>query len=211
VDLDRDGRPDVVALLAQHFETVEVFLNRGEEPFRQETIWTAPHPAWGFSSIQMVDLDGDRDLDALVTNGDTLDHSQLVPWQGLRWLENRGGFPFTERLFAQLPGCHRALAADLDGDGDLDIAASAFLPQFPMDIGRRPLGLEAIIWLEQTTPGVFARHSLESLHCDYPALDAGDFDADGDVDLILGNFALSPEKLGTIDYWITLAENLKVP
>ena len=62
--------------------------------FREETIDPRPHPAWGSSGIQLVDLDGDGDLDVLVTNGDMLDDFQLKPYHGIRWLENRGRFPF---------------------------------------------------------------------------------------------------------------------
>jgi len=210
IDLDRDGRLDIVVLFAQQFETVEALLGRGPEgPWERRVIWNAPHPAWGSSGIELVDLDGDGDLDILMANGDTLDHSQLVSWQGVRWLENRGGYPFAESLFEQLPGCHAARAADLDGDGDLDIAACAFLPQFSMERARGPLGLESLIWLEQTARGSFARHSIEIHHCDYPTLDVGDFDADGDLDIAVGGYALDPEKLGTVKYWTSIFENLK--
>ncbi len=209
VDLDRDGRPDVVTALAQEFETVEAILNRGpSKPFEPKTIWTAPHPALGSAGIEIADLDGDGDLDAIHASGDTLDSSQLVPWQGVRWLENRGGFPFAEKLFEQLPGCHGLRVVDLDGDGDLDIVASAFLPTIKWDEGRRAFGLESIIWLEQVKKGEFARHSLESLTCDFATLDVADFDGDGDQDIALGNFALIPDRIGTIAEWIVVLENV---
>ncbi len=209
VDLDRDGRPDIVTPLAQEFETVEAILNRGPgAPFEPKTIWTAPHPALGSAGIEIADLDADGDLDAIHASGDTLDSSQLVPWQGVRWLENRGGFPFAERLFEQLPGCHGLRVVDLDGDGDLDIVASAFLPTIKWNEGRRAFGLESVIWLEQVKKGEFARHSLETLTCDFTTLDVADFDGDGDQDIALGSFALIPDQIGTIAEWIVLLENV---
>ena len=50
-DLDRDGRPDFVAIFAQHYETVVAFLGDGKGGFRKETIDEAPHPSWGSSGL----------------------------------------------------------------------------------------------------------------------------------------------------------------
>ena len=51
----------------------------------------------------------------------------MKPYHGIQWLENTGGYPFVEHTLAQMPGVHRAQAADIDGDGDLDIVACALL------------------------------------------------------------------------------------
>ena len=126
-DLDGDGRLDFVALLSQHHETVVAFLGDGKGGFRQQTIDAAPHPAWGSSGIQLVDLDGDKDQDVLVSNGDMLDDYQLKPYHGIRWLENRGGFPFVAHDVAPMFGVIRAQAADLDGDKDMDIVAGSLV------------------------------------------------------------------------------------
>ena len=64
-------------------------------------------------------------MDVLLTHGDTFDDFVLKPYHGVIWLENTGTFPFVEHRLATLPGAQRAQAADLDGDGDLDIVASA--------------------------------------------------------------------------------------
>ena len=57
VDLNRDGRPDFVALIAQEFETVVAFLNEGGGKFAKRTLFSAPNPAFGCSGLQMIDLD----------------------------------------------------------------------------------------------------------------------------------------------------------
>ena len=66
---------DFVVLLAQEHETVLAYLNkgRGDFTFDQKAIYAAPHPNWGSSGIQLVDLDKDGDLDVLLTHGDTWD------------------------------------------------------------------------------------------------------------------------------------------
>jgi FG-GAP-like repeat len=191
-DLDEDGDPDFVALISQEHEAVVAFLNAGGRRFRPEVIYAAPHPAFGSSGIQLVDLDGDADLDVLMTNGDSLDSRMLRPYHGVQWLENRGSYPFRYHRLTSLHGAHRAVAGDLDGDGDRDIVAVTFLAGSHYEGLCRELGLDAVIILEQVAPGRFVRHGLETVTCDHPTCDLGDFDADGRVDLVTGTFILPP-------------------
>jgi len=186
-DLDGDGRLDFVALVAQQHETVSAFLGDGKGNFREETIDRAPHPAWGSSGLQLVDLDGDKDLDVLVTNGDMLDDFQLKPYHGIRWLENRGRFPFVPHDVAPFFGALRAQAADLDGDGDMDIVAGSLVQLARTAEGPAPSrDLPSLVWLEQTAPGRFERHTLET-GGRHLSLDLGDADGDGDVDIVVAN------------------------
>src|SRR5262249_45312294 len=173
-DLNGDGRPDFVALISQEHEAIVAFLNEGGGRFRKETIYTGPHPAYGSTGIQLVDLNGDGKLDVLYTNGDSIDKPHVLkPYHGVQWLENRGRFPFTPHGLAPLYGAHRAVAADFRGCGKLDIVAVSFLPAnaFPQ---RSPRGLDAVIYLEQTEPGRFVRHALETASCDHVTCAAGD-------------------------------------
>jgi len=206
-DLNGDGRPDFVALISQHFETVVAYLNRGGGRFEPKEIFAAEHPNWGSSGIDLVDIDGDGDLDVILANGDTLDDLVLKPYHGVEWLENEGKYPFTYHRLTSLYGVHRAKAADLDGDGDLDIAASVFLPFVKRDTPGVELA-DSIIWLEQTSRGVFTRHSLESATCTHPTLDAADYDGDGDVDIAVGNMTMAKGEDDTIEDWVILLQNL---
>ena len=124
-DLDRDGRRDIFALYSQEHEMVRFYRNLGKRLFDGRDLHRAPHPAWGSSGFQVIDLDGDGDLDVLLTNGDTYDDSLLKPYHGIQWLENRGSLQFQVRDLVRMYGVYRAEAADLDGDGDRDIAACA--------------------------------------------------------------------------------------
>ena len=152
---------DFVTVLAQEHETVLAYINKGtgDFSFEQKVIYAAPHPNWGSSGIQLVDLDKDGDLDVLLTHGDTFDDGIVKPYHGIQWLENTGSYPFVEHTLAadarRPPG---AMPADLDGDGDLDIVACALLAG-GSDVDEKTL--PALVWLEQTKPGAFVRHTIE--------------------------------------------------
>lgn len=200
-DLNRDGLPDFVALVSQEHEVIDAFINSGDGKFERQRIFTANDPAFGSSGIEMVDMDGDGDLDVLATNGDTLDSHYLKPSHGIHWLENRGGFPFVARRVAHLLGTMRALPADIDGDGDLDIAAASYLPALLRRLGN-DAPQETLIWLEQVGSGEFVRHTLETGDAGHMSLLAADLDGDGDVDLAVPNYAEQrAERLEPLVIW----------
>jgi hypothetical protein len=200
-DLNGDGRMDFVTLLAQEHETVLAYINRGsgDFTFEQKVIYAAPHPNWGSSGIQLVDLDGDKDLDVLLTHGDTFDDGIVKPYHGIQLLENRGDYPFVEHTIAQMPGVHGARAADVDGDGDLDVIAGALLAG-GSDLDEKTL--PALAWLEQTAPRTFARHTIKMGFPRHATIAAGDIDGDGDVDIAAGNFSIGQPAKAWVDVWV---------
>jgi hypothetical protein len=201
LDLDGDGHLDVLALLSQQHERVVAYYSNAPQPgFTMETLYTAPHPNWGSAGIQVVDLDGDGDLDILLAHGDTLDDAIVKPYHGIQWLENRGGFEMVAHTLATLPGVLRAVAADLDGDGDLDVLASAMIP---LDEGLE--GTPAIVWLEQTTKGAFKRHTLKAGLPRHATIEAGDYDLDGDIDFAVGVFTTGGQRSPWVEVWENLA------
>lgn len=197
-DLNGDGKPDIVVLFAQEHETVAALINTGKGTFRTETIFAAPHPNWGSSGIELVDVDKDGDLDVLYTHGDTFDDFILKPYHGITLLENTGTYPYVARSIAAMPGAHRAMAADLDSDGDLDIAAAAMVPGGG---GPAETTLPAVVWIEQTAPWTWARHTIKMGTPAHATLAVGDADSDGRPDIIVGDFAFGPPMDGIVDVW----------
>jgi hypothetical protein len=189
-------------LFAQEHETVVAFLNRDGMRFEAKSVYSAPHPNWGSSGIEVMDLDKDGDLDVLMTNGDMFDDQIVKPYHGIQWLENTGTFPFTAHTLASLPGVQRAQAADLDGDGDLDIVACALVPSREETSRHLP----SVVWLEQTVPGRFVPHVLEIGAPAHATLDVGDLDRDGDGDIVVGNFSLDTPVTNPLSVF----ENLRV-
>ncbi len=161
-DLNQDSRPDFMALISQEHEEITAYLNL-ESGFERQVLYEAPDPSWGSSGIQQIDLDQDGDQDLIYTNGDTFDSYVVKPYHGVWFLENTGKLPFVAHHIAALPGVHRAIAHDLDGDGDLDIAAAALLPTASAR-GVDVSNMHSVVWLEQTTPGTFLRHVISKGH-----------------------------------------------
>lgn len=194
LDFDGDGHLDFVALFAQEHESLVLFRNDGSGGFENRILGRAPHPAYGSSGFAVADLDGDGDPDFLWTNGDMMDEIPLAkPYHGLHWLENRGGELIPHEL-VRMPGCYRAVAHDLDGDGDLDLAVSSIYPQW--DVHDFP----SLIWLENDGRQNFTARRLLYAPAQLACLLAGDFDGDGRPDLMLGGMHIPgpPGRTGRI-------------
>lgn len=159
-DYDNDGDMDVVSASYSSLNVIgKVLLHRnmGNGTFQvQEVDASAPNT----TSVFWVDLDSDGDIDILSTMADS---------DRINWYENDGAsFPsFTERVLAYgVRFATYAVAADLDGDGDIDVAASA-------------LEDRATDWFENDGSQVFTRHELARNIVNPQFVGVGDIDADG--------------------------------
>ncbi|MEX2581421.1 MAG: VCBS repeat-containing protein [Verrucomicrobiales bacterium] len=189
VDFDEDGLEDFVALFTQELESIVLFRNEGNGNFATHVLARAPHPAYGSSGFQLVDLDGDGDLDIIYTNGDMMDEISLPkPYHGVRWFENVDG-EFHLRELARMTGCYRAVAHDMNGNGHLDIVVSSL--NFYWDESELP----SVIWLENDGEQNFTAQRVSYAPTNLATMDVGDIDHDGLPDIVAGGMHV-PGPLG---------------
>ncbi len=186
-DFNGDGRPDILVMTAQAREAIHLFVNLGKNEFKMETLIEKP-PTWGFSGFELVDFNKDGKTDLLVANGDNGDFAlPPKPYHGVRLYLNDGRNRFQEVFFYPMHGAYKAVARDFDGDGDQDIAAIAFYPDFA---AAAP---ESFVYLENQGAMKFSAATVpESNAGRWMVMDAGDVDGDGDQDVALGSFVRGP-------------------
>lgn len=181
-DMNGDQKNDLVVLRAQAYEAVSIYYNLGQGRFEEKVVLQFP-PVYGLSYLEMADFNQDGFLDLLVTNGDNWDLSAILkPYHGIRVFLNDEKNQFTEKFFYPLYGTSKALARDFDLDGDLDIVAIAFYTNLEQpEHGFVYLQNEGKLNFTATaTPDAAAGKWL--------CMEAGDFDRDGDQDIILGSY-----------------------
>jgi len=195
VDLDEDGRLDVVVLATQGNNELVVYLGRGERRFERHVL-ASEHVSFGYNSFEVVDVDLDGHLDLVVVNGNNMEMSRppLRFYHGVRvWLGD-GQLGFHEAFSFPMYGALTAVTRDLDGDGDVDIAVNAFYPNW------RDADPETLTLLENVGGLEFEARTLEGEHWGrWLRIAAGDLDGDGAVELFLGGGnvpggGLSPER-----------------
>lgn len=198
-DFNADGRPDILALFAQGNERIVLYTNRGDFKF-EETLLLQFSPVDGTSYFEVVDFNNDGNFDLLVTNGDNADYSMIVkPYHGVTIYENDGENRFTETWSFSMPGASMAMARDFDSDGDMDIAAISFFPDYEKAADRGFLYFEnrgEYNFKPYKVPGTTVGRWL--------VMEAADYDGDGDVDLVLGanNFRGLGAAQDDYDFWM---------
>lgn len=196
-DLNGDGQQDLVVLFAQGDEGVSLFFNeRGE--FKEKRVLRF-HPLYGSNDFEFLDFDGDGNKDIVLTNGDNGDHSlTLKPYHGVRIFLNDGDFGFSQQYFFPMYGASKARARDFDQDGDLDIVAVSFFPDYEDGANQ------GIVYLENQGNFNFEPYRVPGADQGrWMVMDAGDFDKDGDTDVVVGSFTLSNEGVdkATMEQW----------
>jgi hypothetical protein len=168
---------------AQEHELVSLFYETGGR-YEEHVVYRAPHPNWGVSNLTAMDFDGDADVDFLLAHGDTLDDGLPFKfYHGVEWLENRGNAQFSAHRIGTLYGAHSAEAVDLDGDGDLDVVASGFLPQVNLSESAERMRLDSLVWFERTD-GEWIPWSIELNHPLHTGMTVVDFNRDGRPDIV---------------------------
>lgn len=196
-DLNGDGKPDVIALFGQGDEGIFVYYNQGEGQFIEENVLRFP-ASYGSSYFNLFDFNGDGHEDIIYTAGDNADYDPVLkPYHGIRIFENDGANQFNEKFFYPLNGAYHAIPMDFDLDGDIDIAAISFFP----DYENSPE--ESFVYLENKGDLNFEASTFPgSSDGRWIVMDAGDFDGDGDMDLILGSMIFGTDHTDYFDKWV---------
>lgn len=181
VDLNADGRMDLVSLISQEHEMIVAFIATDNKEFKTHIIARAPHPMFGSTGMRMADMDRDGDLDILFSNGDAFDtQMDPKPYHGVQWLENSGNLVFKFRDVGRSYGVASAVAGDIDGDGDMDVVASSFINYWE-DKNRKSL-----VWFENDGHQNFQQHNFVSPPPGIVSFEVGDFTGDGKLDILAG-------------------------
>lgn len=191
LDMNGDGKLDIISLFAQGDESIFAFYQEDELSFRAERILRFP-PEWGTSDMELIDFNHDGLLDIVTAHGDNADYSYaLKSYHGVRIHINTGK-QYEEKFFYPIYGSTKVIPYDYDEDGDIDLAVSSFFPDFDQ------LMKESFVYLENKNTASFSFNE-QIVEGESPVrslcLERADFDADGDQDLILGQFSISPQPL----------------
>ncbi|MFQ6036655.1 MAG: peptide-methionine (R)-S-oxide reductase MsrB [Sedimentisphaerales bacterium] len=122
-DMDRDGDNDMVEAEADTPDGRVMWFENKDGKGRKWVMHliSAEHTGQDFHSLALADFDNDGDMDVFSGGGPltkTPPHKWFI-WENL----NGKGKKWKEHIVLSGKRCHEAKAADVDGDGDIDICS----------------------------------------------------------------------------------------
>lgn len=200
-DYNKDGLNDIFVLMAQGDEGIFYYENSGNGTFVEKRLLTFL-PLNGSQYIELADFNNDGYDDIVYVCGDNADKTPILKsYHGIYIYLNDGSFNFEQKYFYQLNGAYKAMTSDYDLDGDLDIAAISFFPDY------RDNPEESFVFLENDGDLEFEDYTFpQSSNGRWIVMDAGDIDSDGDIDIALGSFVFFLAKgdtTGLSEKWLS--------
>jgi hypothetical protein len=185
-DMNNDSRKDIVVLMSQGDEGLHIYFNSGDGRFQGKQVLRFP-AVYGSVAFSLHDMNNDGHMDIVYINGDNADASRILkPYHGIRIFINDQHTSFKESYFFPLDGAYDALVSDFDKDGDIDIAAIAFFPDFLHQPERGFVFLENKSGADRLnfSPSVIT----EAAEGRWIRMISGDLNKDGSEDIVLGSF-----------------------
>jgi hypothetical protein len=133
LDLDRDGDNDLVMteneIRSGRIAWLENVGGKALQWKQHELAPGDPAPRGAYHSLIVADFDNDDDPDVFTCEMEGIRGDRQPRWFIWENEDGRGG-QFTERVILDAGlGGHVAVAADFDGDGDLDIVSKLWRPR----------------------------------------------------------------------------------
>ncbi|MEO9873029.1 T9SS type A sorting domain-containing protein [Ekhidna sp.] len=175
-DYDQDGDPDLAVIMEDDLDNLRAMIYTNTDGMFTKLDVTLPIAENG--SLSWADYDQDNDLDLLITG---FDRDAFLCKSSIY---NNDGGTFTD-INAGLQGVYVSSAkwGDYDNDGDLDIAFSGSTVFEQIEFGTL-YDPQSFIY-ENNGAGIFTDISAPLEGVLFSSTDWGDYDQDGDLDLLI--------------------------
>jgi hypothetical protein len=188
VDLNGDGKTDIVALVSQDSEEVHAFMNDGDGHFQDRVLHGSTNKDYGSSGLTIGDVNQDGRPDIVYTNGDGFDYATpgSRPWHGVQWLENQGGGKFVFHRVGDFPGAFSPVVVDLRGSGFKDIVTCSGFNDW------NDKNAVSLMCFENDGTNHFTPRPLAHVPTHLIVVKAADLFNDGRIELVTGAFMFYP-------------------